>query len=215
MCFVGGFLMDNKKINEMTNEELLIFIKNKVNNIKESLDEYNKYYNKKNSNFEKILGVKNHIHNELIRNAYQIKDILEHVEWSYNKQTIIDSLATKSSTKPKRGEIWTCQLGKNVGSEENKIRPVIIIQNNTGNEKSPTTIIVPISNRPKKIAIHISLKESDYALVEGEIENITGTVLCEQIKVISKARLGRHIGTLKDEFVNKFLNVKLKNSIEL
>lgn len=207
--------MYNKKIDDMTNKELLIFIENKVNNIKESLDKYNKYYNEKSNNYKKIIDKDSHMHNELIISAYKIKDIFEHVEWSYNKQIIIDSLAIKSNIKPKRGEIWTCQLGKNIGSEENKVRPVIIIQNNTGNEKSPTTIIVPISNKPRKIAVHINLLESDYILVEGETENITGTILCEQIRVISKVRLGRYIGTLKDEFINKILNIKLKNSIEL
>ena len=208
--------MENKEISKMTHHELILYIHDKIYNIKGHLLNYSEYYNIKTKTYESF----NNSHltklkDELKNDAYAIRDIFEYVEWAYNKQIIIDSILTKLNAKPKRGEIWTCQLGKNIGSEENKIRPIIIIQNNTGNERSPTTIIVPISNIPKKIAVHIELKRSDYTLEEGETEEITGTILCEQIKVISKARLGRHIATLKDEFISKFLNPKLKRSIKL
>lgn len=211
----GGPEMNVKKINEMTKEELLLYIGDRVNNIEEGLKNYNEYYNNKRADFfEKAFNM-DLLTEDLKTIAYYIKNVNEHVEWTYNKQTIIDALPHNLNKKPRRGEIWTCQLGKNIGSEENKIRPVIIIQNNTGNEKSPTTIIVPISNRPKKISVHIRLKNSDYALAEGETEFITGTILCEQIKIVSKARLGRHIATLKDNFVSNILDVKLKHSIKL
>lgn len=207
--------MNVKKISEMTKEELLIYINDKVHNIEDSLKNYNKYHReKKDSFFNKALNV-DLVTEDLKNIAYYIKNIYEHVEWTHNKQIIIDALPANLNKKPRRGEIWTCQLGKNIGSEENKIRPVIIIQNNTGNEKSPTTIIVPISNRPKKIAVHIRLRNSDYKLAQGETEFITGTILCEQIKIVSKARLGRHIATLKDDFVTNILDVKLKHSIKL
>lgn len=207
--------MNVKKINEMTKEELLIYINDKVHNIEDSLRSYNEYYNNKRKDFFGRALNLDLVAEDLKNIAYYIKNIHEHVEWTYNKQTIIDTLPANLNKKPRRGEIWTCQLGKNIGSEENKIRPVIIIQNNTGNEKSPTTIIVPISNRPKKIAVHIRLRNTDYNLAQGETEFITGTILCEQIKIVSKARLGRHIATLKDDFVKNILDVKLKHSIKL
>ncbi len=207
--------MNVKKINEMTKEELLVYISNSINNIENNLINYNEYYNnKKNIFFEKAINI-DIITDDLKTIAYYIKNIYEHIEWTYNKQLIIDTLPSNLNKKPRRGEIWTCQLGKNIGSEENKVRPVIIIQNNTGNEKSATTIVVPISNRPKKIAVHIRLRYGDFELVEGETEHITGTILCEQIKIVSKARLGRHIATLNEDFVNKILDVKLKHSIKL
>lgn len=202
------------KISDMNSKELLEYIRNKNFDINNNLKEYNEYYKNKNKVFNDFLNNDHHTDLTQLRNyAYKIKNIFEHVEWAYKKQILIDSMSTNS--KPKRGEIWTCQLGKNIGSEEEKIRPIIIVQNNTGNQKSPTTIIVPISNRPKKIAVHIELKKSDYDLVEGESEEITGTILCEQIRIISKARLGRHIATLKGDFVSRVLNSMLKKSIEL
>ncbi len=125
-----------------------------------------------------------------------------------------DNVKNRIRIVPKRGEVWTCELGQNIGSEENKIRPVIVIQNNTGNQNAPTTIVVPISNRPKKIAVHISIRNGDFHLVEGEKMEITGTVLAEQIRVVSKARLGRHVATLNNKFM-KLLDSKIKISLDL
>lgn len=199
--------MNNITIKDMNKEQLKKYISETKDLIQKQLDEYIKLNN------DKILDSE-HI-NDLRKRAYNIKEIFEYVNWTNNKIYIIDNVLDNVSTIPKRGEIWTCQLGKNIGSEENKIRPVVIIQNNTGNEKAPTTIIAPISNRHKKIAAHIEIRESDYVLVKGEENKITGTVLCEQIKVVSKARLGRHIATLNREFIDKILNSKLKLSIDV
>ena len=40
----------------------------------------------------------------------------------------------------KRGEIYYAELSPVVGSEQGGIRPVLILQNDTGNKHSPTTI---------------------------------------------------------------------------
>jgi mRNA-degrading endonuclease toxin of MazEF toxin-antitoxin module len=191
----------------MTSDELQEYIKTTEHSIKELLDEYAAINNEK---LIKIQQIEN-----LRKRAYALKELFQHISWTNDKIHINNNVSLSLTTKPRRGEIWTCQLGKNIGSEENKIRPVIIIQNDTGNEKGPTTIIVPISNRPKKIATHIELRESDYKLVPNEETRVTGTILCEQIKVVSKARLGRHVATLENDFLIKILNPKLKISIDL
>ena len=41
-----------------------------------------------------------------------------------------------------RGEVYYAELSPVIGSEQGGIRPVLILQNNTGNRHSPTTIIV-------------------------------------------------------------------------
>ena len=207
LFLLGGIIMGNKYIKDMDVNELKNYIDFAYLSIENFLGEYVKLNKEKIENNKKITILRNR--------AYDIKDILEHVEWAVAKININDSISSRTNTLPKRGEIWTCQLGKNVGSEENKIRPVIILQNNTGNEKGPTTIIVPVSNRPKKIAVHISLKSSDYEIVKGEVEEVTGTILCEQIRVIAKARLGRHIATLKEDFLNNILEPKIRISLDI
>ena len=44
-----------------------------------------------------------------------------------------------------RGELYYADLGKGIGSEQEGYRPVVIIQNNTGNKYSPTVIIAPVT----------------------------------------------------------------------
>lgn len=54
----------------------------------------------------------------------------------------------RSNQQPKvvkQKEIFFCQLGENIGSEQNGKRPVVIIQNDIGNSQGNTTIIVPIT----------------------------------------------------------------------
>lgn len=193
-------------INTMNDEELLSFIEGKVKGIDDILKEYIHIINSK-------IEENNNIDN-LKKRAHNIKRIYNYSAWVNEQIKMNDNLEKSYKIVPRRGEIWTCELGQNIGSEENKIRPVIIIQNNTGNKNSPTTIIAPISNRPKKIAVHIELRESDYKLEEGEKNQVTGTILAEQIKVVSKVRLGRHIATVDEEFM-KILDYKLKISLEL
>ena len=41
----------------------------------------------------------------------------------------------------KRGEVYFVDLGENIGSEENKIRPVVVIQSNAYNFKSYSQVI--------------------------------------------------------------------------
>lgn len=100
--------------------------------------------------------------------AYALSKLYKYVEWVNDGIEMNNNVKNRIRIVPKRGEVWTCELGQNIGSEENKIRPVIIIQNDTGNQNAPTTIVVPISNRPKKIAVHISIRNGDFELVKGE-----------------------------------------------
>ena len=46
----------------------------------------------------------------------------------------------------KRGEVYFVDLGENIGSEENKIRPVVVIQSNSYNFNSPVFTCAIISS---------------------------------------------------------------------
>lgn len=54
-----------------------------------------------------------------------------------------------------RGEVYWCYLGENIGNEESKKRPVVIIQNQKGNDNSPTTIVAPITNATINLPIAV------------------------------------------------------------
>ncbi|MEQ8236051.1 MAG: type II toxin-antitoxin system PemK/MazF family toxin, partial [Syntrophomonadaceae bacterium] len=50
----------------------------------------------------------------------------------------------------KRGEIYFAQLNPVVGSEQGGIRPVLVVQNDIGNQYSPTTIVLAITSQINK-----------------------------------------------------------------
>ena len=60
-----------------------------------------------------------------------------------------------------RGEMYYADLGRGIGSEQEGYRPVLIIQNDTGNKHSPTVIVAAISSKvdtKAKLPTHYLLK---------------------------------------------------------
>lgn len=100
--------------------------------------------------------------------------------------------------KINRGSIYYADFEKNntSGSEQKGIRPVVIVQNNTGNEFSPTVIVVPITSKidvKADLPTHILLKNYRYRMIKDSM------LLTEQIRVIDKSRLKEYIGKLDEE----------------
>ena len=96
----------------------------------------------------------------------------------------------------RRYDIVQADLGQVVGSEQGGIRPVLIIQNNTGNIFSSCTIIMPLSSKLK------SLNQPTHTLIRKSVDTglKTDSVLrSEQRRVISSQRMSKKIGTVTDE----------------
>ncbi len=93
----------------------------------------------------------------------------------------------------KRGEIYYADLSPVVGSEQGGTRPVLILQNDTGNHFSSTTIVAPITSVPKKSKqpTHIFI---DYDFLESE-----SVVLLEQLRTVDKKRLSDYLGKLSQQ----------------
>lgn len=90
----------------------------------------------------------------------------------------------------RRGDIYHADLNPIFGSEQGGYRPVLIIQNNTGNKYSPTVIVAAITSQPKtKLPTHVPLKE-----IAGLEKH--SVVLLEQVRTIDKRRLDDYVGTL-------------------
>ena len=100
----------------------------------------------------------------------------------------------------KRGDVFYANLdGDTYGSERKGTRPVIIVQNNSGNKFSKTVIIVPITkayHKKSALPTHIILEPSDFIKYKS-------IILTEQIKTIDKVRLTRKIGTLSSRIMEK------------
>lgn len=121
---------------------------------------------------------------------------------AWTKEMLMMNIKEKNmrNISPKRGEVWTCNFGENVGCEIGKPRPCVIIQNDIGNAKSATTIVLPISSKEVQLPTHVGLEEDSLIFIEDEL---AGSVITEQIRAVSKARLGRKIGSLSEKTMKK------------
>lgn len=94
----------------------------------------------------------------------------------------------------KRGDLFYAALDETyVGSEQTGVRPVVIIQNDIGNEYSPTVIIAPITSKVNSKSIiptHVFIKGYKNRLKQNSL------ILTEQVRAIDKSRLKYYIGTL-------------------
>ena len=102
-------------------------------------------------------------------------------------------------TTVKRGDIFYADLSPVVGSEQGGTRPVLIVQNDTGNRHSPTVIAAAITSQMGKARLptHISLAGHDVGLTKDSV------VLLEQIRTIDKRRLKECMGRLGEETMDK------------
>lgn len=110
----------------------------------------------------------------------------------------------------KRGEIYYAQLSPVIGSEQGGIRPVLIVQNDKGNQHSPTTIILAITSQINKAELptHVELPSQKSGLPQDSV------ILAEQIRTIDKKRLKQRV-TMVDEKIMTEVNRALEIAIGL
>lgn len=91
----------------------------------------------------------------------------------------------------KRGELYYADLSPVVGSEQGGVRPVLVVQNDTGNRYSPTVIAAAVTSKIHKARLptHIELPQA-FGLQKDSV------ILLEQIRTIDKRRLMSRIGEL-------------------
>ena len=101
-------------------------------------------------------------------------------------------------TTVKRGDIFYADLSPVVGSEQGGTRPVLIIQNDTGNKHSPTVIAAAITSQTgkAKLPTHINITGGSVGLSKDSV------ILLEQVRTIDKKRLREHMGHLDDQHMH-------------
>lgn len=72
--------------------------------------------------------------------------------------------------------IYWCNLGINIGSEQNKLRPVLILKTS---KNSATCTVLPLTTK----------RLQDDFWFHIDLEKIDSTVLVEQLRVVSKIRI--------------------------
>ena len=110
----------------------------------------------------------------------------------------------------RRGEIYFADLDPHYGSEQGGKRPVIVIQNNTGNKFAPTVIVAAVTSKVSK-----KPNQPTHVLIEqNPAFSRPSVVLLEQIFTIDKERIQRLLGqTMPDEMHQ--INEALMNSLDL
>lgn len=94
----------------------------------------------------------------------------------------------------RRGDVYLADLSPVTGSEQGGTRPVVIIQNDTGNRYSPTVIVAAITGKinKSKIPTHVEIEAAKYKLDRDSV------ILLEQIRTIDKKRLKEKLTYLSD-----------------
>ncbi len=99
-----------------------------------------------------------------------------------------------------RGDIYYANLDgieQSCGSEQRGRRPVLVIQNDIGNQYAPTTIVAVMTTKKKKpLPTHVKIRG-----VRGL--KCSGTVCLEQIKTIDKSRLENYLGNVGTKSMQK------------
>lgn len=111
---------------------------------------------------------------EQILNSSKFNNAIEFAEWTYQKSNL-KFKENYPSFPIYNNFIYWCNLGINIGSEQNKLRPVLILRSL---KNSPICTILPLTSKrlQDNFSFHIDL------------ENLNSTVLVEQLRTISKLR---------------------------
>lgn len=98
----------------------------------------------------------------------------------------------------KRGQVYYADFKPAVGSEQDGVRPYVIIQNNAGNRSSPTIIVAIATTQSKtNLPTHVPVSAEDNCL------NLKTTILLEQLRTIDKERIKNYIGRLSDNTMKR------------
>src|SRR5215469_13705549 len=93
--------------------------------------------------------------------------------------------------RPSRGEVWRADLEPVRGHEQGRVRPVLVISNNTLNHgHSGLVTIVPMTTKGRPLRSFVRIDPP-----EGGVSK-TSFVMCDQVRTISIERLTRRFGAV-------------------
>ena len=112
----------------------------------------------------------------------------------------------------KRGDVFYVNLDPTKGAEQAGTRPVLVIQNDVGNDVAPTVIVAPLTTKifTKHYPMNVHVQRGVAGLKEHS------TILLSQIRTIDKTRLDRNIGRLPSSYlkqVNQAIRISLGLSL--
>ncbi len=110
-------------------------------------------------------------------------------------------------TSVRRGDVWWLDWSLGRGSEQLGKRPAVVLQNDLGNQYSPTTIVAAVTTQGRReYPFIVAISASECGLPRDSFVNLA------QILTVDKSRLVQKVGRLsgkKREEVDKALAVSL------
>lgn len=96
-----------------------------------------------------------------------------------------------------RGEVWSVALYPTKGSEQEGLRPAVIVSPDSMNKALDTKVVVPLTSKTKNWP----------SRVNTDFKNSKGQAMCEQIRTVSSKRLVKNLGVLSDGEIVEVLSV--------
>lgn len=120
-----------------------------------------------------------------------INKVQQFLDWLKTKVYLDSNAFNASKRLVKRGQVYRCNFGVGIGSEMQKDRPAVIIQNDIGNIKSSNTIVIPITHDSSTLPCMAQITpqyESDGVTIKLDGQANTSNIMC-----VSKARIGNYV----------------------
>lgn len=130
----------------------------------------------------------------------KIDRIQVYLEWIKDKMELHLKADECANRKINRGDVYICNLGRCIGSEQEKSRPCVVLQIQSRNDKSPNTIVAPITHTESTLDVVVPIN-SQYDDKGNLI--LDGNVLLGNVTTVSKARLGRYITKIEEPEMTK------------
>lgn len=125
----------------------------------------------------------------------ELSNAQQFIAWM-NTKSHLNKIAVNSAKRfVKRGQVYWCHFGLNIGSEISKTtpRPAVVVSNFNTNKNSSNVIVVPVTHNKSQLPYLVPLTPvtdaSGQVILDGQAD--TADVIC-----VSKARLGDLITTL-------------------
>ena len=144
--------------------------------------------------------------------SLELSDAQQFINW-INTKSHLNAIASKASKRfVKRGQVYWCHFGLNVGSEMSKStpRPAVIVSNYNTNKSSSNVIVVPVTHNKNSLPYLVPITPITDAdgniILDGQAD--TADIIC-----ISKARLGDLITTLNTtqmKDIDKSISISLE-----
>ena len=153
--------------------------------------------------------------------------------WKKRKVTLSKEWIDNESVQKARGlqrlAVHLCNLGENIGNEQNEERPIIIISRNSQNATAGNVIVIPLSKQLRcrkdqngriirnqsgnpipKYDYHYFFFKSKYTFLDYD-----SNAKSEDITTVSKIRIGKHLGDITDAQDIRNLEKRVKAILEL